>query len=65
MREPQGTRSQKAQGYYRARQRLHGLLRGVAVSAALVWTMGVCDGGVVVKSDFVPPNLACVPCYYC
>jgi hypothetical protein len=37
MREVQGTRSEKGQGCDRARQRLHGLLRGVAVNAALVW----------------------------
>ena len=49
MREVQGTRSEKAQGCYRARQRLHGLLRGVAVNAALVWFMNGRDGGVVVK----------------
>jgi hypothetical protein len=45
MRELQGTRSKSGQGSYRARQRLSGLLRGVAVSAALVWTMSGREGG--------------------
>lgn len=45
----QGTRSKKEQGCYRARQRLHGLLRGVAVNAALAfgrtrWCGGESDG---------------------
>ncbi len=49
MREVQGTRSERGQGCDRARQRLHGLLRGVAVNAALVWIgSGRGGGGVVV-----------------
>jgi hypothetical protein len=63
MRELLGTRSESEQGSYRARQRLHGLLRGVVVNAALVCAVGKKEGGVVVRSDFVLPCLACVPCY--
>lgn len=77
MRELQGTRSRSRQGCYRARQRLHGLLRGVAVNAALVWAasgrgggsggvgVGVGVGAEVVlagsRSDLVPSG-SCAPC---